>query len=81
MHAPLDAHYGHVYLITAHSINALLTVGKGRGDINLLPGAEAYPAVHSHPAFMADLVLEPGMCFVLEPQYAFGGHLPTSAAP
>ncbi|MEV5504127.1 M24 family metallopeptidase [Nonomuraea fuscirosea] len=75
MHAPLDAHDGQIYLIAAHSINALLAAGKNRADISLLPGAEAYPPVHAHPTFMAGLVLEPGMCFVLEPQYAFGHHL------
>lgn len=75
MHAPLDAHDGQIYLIAAHSINALLAVSKNRADISLLPGAEAYPPVHAHPTFMVGLVLEPGMCFVLEPQYAFGHHL------
>jgi Xaa-Pro aminopeptidase len=76
MHAPFDAHDGQMYLIAVHSINPLLTMGKGRGDIGLLPGAEAYPATNDgHPTFMGDLVLQPGMCFALEPQYAFGHHL------
>ncbi|PRX96535.1 M24 family metallopeptidase [Allonocardiopsis opalescens] len=75
MHAPLDAHDGQMYLITVHSLNPGLVLGKGRGDISTLPGADAYPPVSGHPTSMADLLLEPGMCFVLEPQYAFDRHL------
>jgi Xaa-Pro aminopeptidase len=75
MHGPLDAHDGHMYLISVHSVNPLFTIGKGREDINRLPGAERYPDVRAYEASMSEMVLEPGMCFVLEPQYAFGGHL------
>ncbi|MEO3891927.1 M24 family metallopeptidase [Nonomuraea sp. B5E05] len=76
MHEPLDAADGSIFLITAHSLNPGLAVGKGRSDIRRLPGAEAYPPVpDGHPTFLADLELVPGMTFVLEPQYAFGRHL------
>jgi Xaa-Pro aminopeptidase len=75
MHGPLDASDGSVFLIAVHSLNPGLSLGKGRADIGRLDGAAAYPPVHAHPAFMADLRLEPGMTFVLEPQYAFGRHL------
>lgn len=75
MHKRLDAADGLMFLITVHSLNPGLSLGKGRGDISRLPGAEAYPPVHGHPTFMADMELVPGMPFVLEPQYAFGRHL------
>ncbi|WP_432834803.1 M24 family metallopeptidase [Dactylosporangium sp. CA-092794] len=76
IHKPLDAADGSMFLIAVHSLNPGLAVGKGRGDIGRLPGAETYPPVpDGHPTFMADLELAPGMTFVLEPQFAVGGHL------
>ncbi|MFC0111408.1 M24 family metallopeptidase [Kibdelosporangium aridum] len=75
VHAPLDAADGSMFLIALHSLNPGLVVGRGRGDISKLAGAQAYPAVNAHPAIMTDLVLQPGMSLILEPQYAFGRHL------
>jgi Xaa-Pro aminopeptidase len=75
VHEPLDAADGSMFLIAVHSINPLMTIGKGRGDISGLPGAAAYPPVRAHATFMADMELMPGMSFVLEPQYAFGRRL------
>jgi Xaa-Pro aminopeptidase len=31
--------------------------------------------VHDHPAFLADMELEPGMTFELEPNFAVGRHM------
>jgi Xaa-Pro aminopeptidase len=73
--APLDAAASSLFLIALHSLNPGLVIDRGRGEIGRLPGAEAYPAVNTHPAIMTDLVLQPGMTFILEPHYAFGRHL------
>jgi Xaa-Pro aminopeptidase len=75
VHKPLNAADGSMFLIALHSLNAGLVVGRGRADIGKFPGSEVHPAVGAYPAIMTDLVLQRGMCFVLEPQYAFGGRL------
>lgn len=74
-HEPLDAADGSMFLIALHSLNPGLVVGRCRGDISTLAGADAYPPVTGHPALMTDMELRPGMTFILEPQYAFGRHL------
>ncbi|APX33955.1 hypothetical protein BH708_15970 [Brachybacterium sp. P6-10-X1] len=38
-------------------------------------GAGAYPPETDRPTMAADMVLEPGMTFALEPNYAYGRHL------
>ncbi|MGP5717374.1 M24 family metallopeptidase [Brachybacterium tyrofermentans] len=38
-------------------------------------GADAYPPETDPPTMAADMVLEPGMSFALEPNYAYGEHL------
>lgn len=38
-------------------------------------GADAYPPETDRPTMAADMVLEPGMTFALEPNYAYGEHL------
>lgn len=38
-------------------------------------GADAYPPETDRPTMAADMVLEPGMTFALEPNYAYGRHL------
>lgn len=75
VHAPLDAADGSMFLIALHTLNPGLVVGRGRADISALPGAQAYPSVTGHPAVLPELELAAGMTVILEPQYAFGGHL------
>ncbi|TDD25557.1 M24 family peptidase [Nonomuraea diastatica] len=75
MHKPILAADGSVFSIAVHSLNPGLALGGLRTDIGGLPGAEDYPPVPDGHAFFADMELDPGMTFVLEPNYAFGRHM------
>ncbi|NBE93074.1 aminopeptidase P family protein [Nonomuraea sp. KC401] len=72
VHKPILAADGSVYSIAVHSLNPGLALGAIRTDVGELPGAEDYPSVPEGGTLFADMVLQPGMTFVLEPNYAFG---------
>lgn len=53
-----------------HSLNPGLAVGRGYDHINRIPGTKPYPSAHAHPTFLADMELQPGMSFAVEPTFA-----------
>lgn len=56
-------------------LNPLIALSRYPGDVNKLPGAEAYPSCADTPTILADMELKPGMCFAFEPNYGFGRHI------
>jgi Xaa-Pro aminopeptidase len=56
----------------AHGINPFGALCGFPGTIGKLDGADVYPPMADYPTLQADLVLEPGMSFAFEPNYAFG---------
>lgn len=55
-----------------HGINPFGALCGFPGTIGRLDGAEDYPPMADYPTLQADLVLEVGMSFAFEPNYAFG---------
>ncbi|GAA2289316.1 M24 family metallopeptidase [Streptomyces atrovirens] len=60
-----------------HTLNPTIAVSGFPNDASRrMAGADAYPAEgEHHPTMAADMELEPGMTFALEPNYAYGRHL------
>ncbi|MFD6189703.1 M24 family metallopeptidase [Streptomyces sp. NPDC060275] len=60
-----------------HTLNPMIAAGGFPNDASRrMAGAGAYPPEDDHrPTMAADMVLEPGMTFALEPNYAYGRHL------
>lgn len=56
----------------AHGINPFGPLCGFPGTIGKLDGAEEYPPMADYATLQRDLVLEPGMGFAFEPNYAFG---------
>lgn len=56
----------------AHGINPFGPLCGFPGTIGKLDGAEDYPPMADYPTLQRDLVLETGMGFAFEPNYAFG---------
>ena len=72
---PMQAAGGWVFGPAIHGLNPLIALSGFTGDISRIPGAEVYPPVSDQTTIFADLVLEPGMSFAFEPNYAFGRHV------
>lgn len=72
---PLETADGWVFGPAVHGLNPLIALCGFPGDIGRQPGAEVYPEVPDQPTILGDLLLEPGMSFAFEPNYAFGRHL------
>lgn len=72
---PLEAADGWVFGPALHGLNPLIALCGFPEDISRQPGAEVYPAVSDQPTILGDMLLEPGMSFAFEPNYAFGRHL------
>ncbi len=60
-----------------HTLNPMIAASGFPNDASRrMAGADAYPPEDDHrPTMAADLELEPGMTFALEPNYAYGRHL------
>ena len=58
-----------------HALNPLVAVSRFPGDVNRLPGTEAYPPGSDQPTVPSDMEIKPGMSFAFEPNYAFGRHV------
>ena len=60
-----------------HTLNPMVAAGGFPNDASRrMAGADAYPAEADYrPTMFAEMVLEPGMTFALEPNYACGRHL------
>ncbi|MGW4427652.1 M24 family metallopeptidase [Streptomyces tendae] len=56
-----------------HTLNPTIAASGFPG--HSMAGADAYPAEDDHPTMAADMELEPGMTFALEPNYVYGRHL------
>lgn len=62
---------------TIHALNPMIAAGGFPNDASRrMAATDAYPSEPDHsPTTGADMRLEPGMTFALEPNYAFGRHL------
>ena len=58
-----------------HGLNPPVALSGFPGEMRGAPGAEGCPPVEDTPTLLADMVLEPGMCFSFEPTYVFGRSL------
>ncbi|KAN0115413.1 peptidase [Hyaloscypha variabilis] len=72
---PMEGAGGWVIGPAVHGLNPLVGLGGFPADINQVPGAEAFPLARDYPTMYGDMILEPGMCFAFEPNYAFGRHV------
>lgn len=75
MLAPLEAAGGWVRGPQIHGLNPYGAMCRTPEDPNL--AAEGYPDVASAPTQLADMQLEPGMTFSLEPSCGLGRHIVT----
>ncbi|WP_405802776.1 M24 family metallopeptidase [Streptomyces sp. NBC_01187] len=66
---------GWVFGPAIHGLNPMIGLSGFPGDISGRPGAEVYPSVPDKTTMLGDMLLEPGMSFAFEPNYAFGRHL------
>lgn len=72
----LDAADGWEFGPSIHALNPPIALSGFPGDDGRQEaGAQAYPPEGTHPTMNGALVLEPGMTFALEPNYAFGRRL------
>jgi len=71
---PMEGAGGWVFGPPVHGLNPLIALSSFPGNVEV-DGIEHYPALSDHPTILADMKLVPGMCFALEPNYAFGRHL------
>ena len=60
-----------------HTLNPAIAASGFPGEASRrMAGADAYPAEAAHrPTMLAEMVLEPGMTFALEPNYVYQRHL------
>jgi len=72
---PTQAAGGWIFGPAVHGLNPLMALSGFPGDISRVSGAEIYPSATDQRTILGDMVLEPGMCFAFEPNYAFGRHL------
>ena len=77
MLVPLEAAGGWVRGPQIHGLNPYGSMCRTPDDGSLKSGTERYPEVASAPTQLADLVLEPGMTFAVEPSCGFGRHIVT----
>ena len=70
---PMEGAGGWVIGPAVHGLNPLFGLGGFPADINRV--TKDYPAALDYPTIHGDMTLEPGMCFVFEPNYAFGRHV------
>ncbi|OBG19005.1 aminopeptidase P family protein [Mycobacterium sp. 852002-51057_SCH5723018] len=76
MRTPLEAADGWEFGPSLHALNpAIALSGFPAQALRRIAGAHAYPAEADHPTISADLELQSGMTFALEPNYVFGRHL------
>lgn len=57
-----------------HSLNPILNICTAKIDLRRVGADEKYPCLWMLPTLEADMVLEPGMSFALEPCCIFGSH-------
>lgn len=72
---PGTAADGWVFGPALHGLNPMIALSGFSSGVGGRPGAEAYPSFSDTPTIFGDMILEPGMSFALEPNYAFGRHL------
>lgn len=59
-----------------HTLNPMIAASGFPAEASRrMAGADAYPPETDRPTMAADMELEPGMTFALEPNYAYGRHL------
>ena len=72
---PAEKAGGWVMGPAVHALNPLVAVSRFPGDVNRLPGTEAYPPGSDQPTVPSDMEIKPGTSFAFEPNYAFGRHV------
>jgi Xaa-Pro aminopeptidase len=72
---PMEGAGGWIFGPAVHGLNPLMGLGGFPADAAKVAGFEPYPAVAEYPTIYGDMILEPGMCFAFEPNYAFGRHV------
>ncbi|MEV4129361.1 M24 family metallopeptidase [Nocardia sp. NPDC049707] len=71
-----EAAHGWEFGPSLHSLNPAFVLSGFPADATKhIPGADVYPPEPDHPTIGADMMLEPGMTFAMEPNYVFGRHL------
>lgn len=73
---PYNAAGGWEFGPSIHTLNPMIAAAGFPVDTSRqMAGADAYPPETDRPTMSADMELEPGMTFALEPNYAYGRHL------